>query len=161
MSSSSLSSRMRAASGVSPSCTLPPGNSQRPAIALPGGRCVSSTRPSTSMSATATTRTSGAPSAAVTAIDVDVAMRQIAGPDRGAAVADAEIDGDHNLASRHVLRHRRLVVSRNWTALGADGHAADADGELVALGLLASLADGHDDAAPIGIAGGKRGLHQR
>ena len=37
MASSSFSSRMSAASGVSSSCTLPPGNSQSPAMGLPGG----------------------------------------------------------------------------------------------------------------------------
>src|SRR6185437_14972157 len=38
---------------------LAPGNSHRPAIALPSGRCASSTRPSASTSATATTRMTG------------------------------------------------------------------------------------------------------
>ena len=38
---------------------FPPGNSQRPAMALPGGRCAISTRPRSSKSAAATTRTTG------------------------------------------------------------------------------------------------------
>ena len=41
--------------GFSPSWILPPGNSHRPAIGLPSGRWASSTRPSESISATATT----------------------------------------------------------------------------------------------------------
>src|SRR5262249_30192726 len=142
-------------------CTLPPGNSQRPAIALPSGRCVKSTRPSASTSATATTRTSGSRSAPVAAIDVDVAMRQIAGPYRGAAAAEAEIDGDVNIPPRHVLRHRRFIIARHRPALGGNGDPADADGELVALRLFAGFPDGHDDATPIGVARGNRRLHQR
>src|SRR6185312_8522644 len=59
MPSSSRSSRISAASGLSPSFTLPPGNSHSPAIALPSGRWASSTRPSASTSATATTRMTG------------------------------------------------------------------------------------------------------
>ena len=46
MPSSSFSSRISAASGVSPGCSLPPGNSHSPAIVLPSGRRASSTRPS-------------------------------------------------------------------------------------------------------------------
>src|SRR5713101_3698093 len=161
MPSSSLSSRMSAASGASPGWTLPPGNSHNPAIILPAGRCASSTRPSPSTSATATTRTMGSGSAAVAAIDVDVAVRQVAGPDRRAALADAEIERDVDFAPGHVLRHRRLVIAGHRPALLGDPHAADGDGELVALGFLARLAHGHDDAAPIGVAGGERGLDQR
>jgi len=53
------SSRIRAASGRSPGSTLPPGNSHSPARDLPCGRLAISTRPSTSIRATATTRTVG------------------------------------------------------------------------------------------------------
>src|SRR5215468_8048491 len=55
--SSSRSSRLSAACSLSPVSTLPPGNSQRPASALPVGRCAISTRPSPSKSAPATTST--------------------------------------------------------------------------------------------------------
>src|SRR6185437_2977470 len=161
MSSSSLSSRMSAASGASPGCTLPPGNSHNPAIDLPAGRCASSTRPSLSISATATTSTTGSGSAPVAAIDVDVAMRQVAGPDRRAAFADAEIERDMHVAPGHVLRHRRLVIARHRAALLGDAHAAHGDGELLAHRLLAGLADRHHDAAPIGVARSERGLDQR
>src|SRR5690606_14969056 len=44
-----------ACSGVSPVSSLPPGNSQSPAIASPSGRCWTSNRPSRSISAAATT----------------------------------------------------------------------------------------------------------
>ena len=55
MPNSSSSSRASAASGSSPASTLPPGNSQRPAIARPGARCCSRIRPSPSSKAAATT----------------------------------------------------------------------------------------------------------
>src|SRR5438445_1811723 len=163
---SSSSSRISAASGVSPGCTLPPGNSHRPARCLPSGRWASSTRPSGSTSATAATRTIGregttASSAAVAAVDIDVAMRQIACPYRRPAAADAEIDGDVDLAALHVLGDRALAVARHRSALGGDLDAADRDRQPVAIGLLAGLADRHDDAAPIGVARGDCGLDQR
>src|ERR1700730_466716 len=162
MPSSSSSSRISAASGVSPACTWPPGNSHRPARCLPAGRWASSTRPSGSISATAATRTIGrAGSAAVAAVDVDVAMRQVAGPYGGMAGAEPEIDRDMDLAPVHVLADRPLAIARHRAALGGDLDDADRDRQAVALGLLAGLADRHDDAAPIGVARGDRGLDQR
>src|SRR6516225_6862783 len=119
MPSSSASSRMSAASGVSPALTLPPGNSHRPAIDLPAGRSASRTRPSASTSATAATSTMGG-SAAVAGIDVDVAVGQIAGPHRRLAAGDSDIDGDRDLASLHVLGDWRLVIARYRTAVGED-----------------------------------------
>src|SRR6185437_1715624 len=56
MPSSSRSSRARAASSDSPGATLPPGNSQRPAMCFPAGRSAMSTLPEESSSAAATTR---------------------------------------------------------------------------------------------------------
>src|ERR1700758_5020827 len=110
MPSSSSSSRQSAASGVSPLWIFPPGNSQSPAIALPLGRCCSNTRPRSSISAALTIGTIGSGSAPVAAIDIDIAMCQIAGPDFGAALADAEIDLDEDIAARHMLRDRRFVI---------------------------------------------------
>src|SRR5260221_8204831 len=132
-----------------------------------------STRPSASMSATALTRTIGtgdagaaaagsqpACSAPVAAIDVDVAVGQVAGPHDRPALADAEIDLDQDLAALHMGGDRGLVVAGDRRALVGHRHAADADREAIAVGLLASLADGHDDAPPIGITGGDPGLDQ-
>src|ERR1035437_891945 len=56
-------------------------------------------------------------SAPVAAVDVDVAVRQVAGPHRGAATAEREIDLDVHLASLHVLDHRGLVVARRHAAI--------------------------------------------
>src|ERR1700688_2936387 len=148
---SSSSSRISAVSGVSPGCTLPPGNSQRPARCLPSGRWASSTRPSGSISATAATRTIGRAasgstgSAAVAAVDVDVAMRQVAGPYRRAAAAAPDIDPDKDLAPFHVLAAGPLAIARYRPALGGDLDTADGDRQPVAIGLLAGLADRHHD----------------
>src|ERR1700730_3307540 len=163
---SSSSRRISAVSGVSPGCTLPPGNSQRPARCLPSGRWASSTRPSGSTSATAATRTIGRAalastgSAAVGAINVDVAMRQIAGPYRRPAAAEPDIDFDKDLAPFHVLADRSLAIARHRPALAGDFDAADRDGEAVALALFPGPADGHDEPPPIGVARGDRGLDQ-
>src|SRR5487761_1463462 len=111
------------------------------------------------ISATQTTVTLAA-SAAVAAIDVDVAVSQVAGPDRPMAAANAEINGEANVAAGHVARHRSFIISRNWAAVCGDGNAADGDRQPVAVRPLAGLADGHDDATPIGVTGGDRGLDQ-
>src|SRR6516162_10115997 len=163
MPSSSASSRISAASGVSPALTLPPGNSHRPAIDLPAGRSASSTRPSGSTSATAATSTiGGEASAAIAGIDVDVAVGQIAGPHCRLAAADTDTDIDHDsyLAPLHVLGHGRLVIARDRTAPCGDRDAADRDRQALGVDLLAGSADRHDDPAPIGVAGRKRGLDQ-
>src|SRR5215472_3669896 len=166
MPSSSASSRINAASGVSPASILPPGNSHRPAIDFPAGRWASSTRPSVSTSATAATSTTrrpppspagaGAPgrppagagvpgegwgrSAAVAGIDVDVAMGQIAGPHRRLAAADADIDGDRDLAAFHMLGDRRLVIAWYRPAIGEDRQTADRDRQAVGIDLLSGFA---------------------
>src|SRR5690348_420838 len=115
--SSSTSSRIKAASGVSPGSTLPPGNSHSPPMGLPAGRWASNTRPSASTSATADTSTMGRPPplpsparggglgwgllAAIAGIDIDIAVGQVAGPHRRLAAADAKIDTDRDLAALH------------------------------------------------------------
>src|SRR5216683_2536595 len=155
MPSSSLSSRMSAASGVSPSWTLPPGNSHSPASDLRSGRSASRTRPSTSISATATTRTTGL-SAPIAAIDVDIAVGQIAGPHGRPPPPDAEIDLDVEIAPGHMASDRRLVIAGHRPALLADPRAADREtdaasgprrggaGDLDGDEFLGALAVAHD-----------------
>ena len=164
-------------SGVSPASTLPPGNSHSPAIDLPCGRWAISTRPSTSTSATAATSTRGRPpsgggppghsssnaglSRTIAAVDVDVAVRQVAGPHRRAAAADAEIDADRRCRGPSCARR---PASRRSRATGPPSAICTPPieiAELVAIGLLAGLADRHDDAAPIGVLAGDRRLDQR
>src|SRR5689334_7344051 len=101
-------------------------------------------------------RRSESSSTPVVGIDLDVAMGEVAGPDPRLAAADSDIDLDLDIAALDVLGDRRLVILRDALALSGDQHAADLDGELVAIGLLAGLADRHDDAAPIGVLAGDR-----
>src|SRR6185312_10568143 len=82
-------------------------------------------------------------SAPVVGIDLDVAMGEVAGPHRGLAPSDADIDRNHDLAPFHVARDRRLVIALDALALVADGDAADGD------------------AHPIGIRAGECRLDQR
>src|SRR5512139_2799102 len=67
---SSSSSRTSAAAALSPASTLPPGNSQRPASALPAGRCAISTRPRSSKTRPATTHSSRTPASVEAAVAV-------------------------------------------------------------------------------------------
>src|SRR3954470_24143611 len=164
MPSSSRSSRIRQASGVSPACSLPPGNSHKPAIGLLGGRCATSTRPSASTRAQAVTTSrgrAGAPgSGPVVGIDVDVTVGEIAGPHRGLAGPSAYHYPDRDLPARPVGGHWSLVEIGHGGTVARDLMAAEGDAEPAHLHGLAGLADGHDDAAPICVAAGDRGLDQ-
>ena len=75
------SSRISAASGVSPVSTLPPGNSHSPAIGLPSGRCAISTRPSTIDAARRRPTEERSASRPIVAVDGDVFLGEVAGPD--------------------------------------------------------------------------------
>src|SRR5215469_10387764 len=177
MPSSSASSRISAASGVSPGLTLPPGNSHSPAIDLPGGRCASRRRPSGSTSATAATSTmcwhqptpppvggggSGwEQSAPVAAIDVNVAVSEITGPHRRLACTHADIDSNVDLAALHVVGDGPFAIAGDGTAPGGNLDTADGDPQAGPVGFFPGPPDRHYDAPPVGIAGGERGLDER
>ena len=113
MPSSSFSSRISAASGVSPACSLPPGNSHSPAIVLPSGRRASSTRPSASISAQAATSSSGllrgirCRRPAGFGVAEDVVARRLEAPDRMLPAARQEVIGPlAGLAEADAAQHR-------------------------------------------------------
>src|SRR5690625_2640832 len=83
-------------------------------------------------------------SRAVIRIDADISMRQIAGPDGGAPLADADIDRDFELRPLHVSRARLFRVVGGHPALFGNQNIAEADGQQVAIRLLAGFADRHD-----------------
>src|SRR6185436_12892748 len=100
-------------------------------------------------------------SGSVVGIDLDITMGQVAGPDPRAALAHADVDGDADVPALDVGGDRRFVVAGAALAPFGDGDAADLDAELVTVSLLAGLADRHDDAAPVRVLAGYRGLDQR
>ena len=69
-------------------------------------------------------------SAAVVGVDLDVAAREIAGPDRRLAASRADGNLDQDLLSRHVAGDRRLVVARWRCAVEGDGVASHVDVEV-------------------------------
>src|SRR5215510_12493609 len=194
---------MRAASGVSPGSTLPPGNSQSPASGRPGGRLASSTRPSASTRAQATTSRMSKPMptlqqssspqlqpprcreagevcgginhppqafpcehpcraavtlasteaslAAVISIDGDVIVRQITGPDRGLGGSNPDVGVDQDLSALHISGDRAFDIVGRPLPIARNLMRAKSDREFVAVRRLTRLADGHDDAAPVGI----------
>ena len=88
-------------------------------------------------------------------------MRQVAGPDGGAAIAQPQIDANLYLLPLEMRGDRRFVIAFYRQAPGGDLRGAEADRQRVAVGGFARLADGSDDAAPIGVFAGDRGLDQR
>src|SRR6185312_6715949 len=106
-----------------------------PAMSLFAGRCAMSTRPSLSTSAQAATSTNGrAPfSAAIRAIDVDVAMRQVTAPDRCLFPPDAGIDLDVDVTALHVRHDLFFPVSGVAHAVARNPDSPDRDLELVAV----------------------------
>ena len=98
----------------------------------------------------------------VVGVDGDVFGGEVAGPDRRAALAEAEIDADAR-ARCSSCRRRPPLPNRPGRARPRRRRDASPNqiDEAVAVGRLAGLADRHHDAAPIGVLAGERRLHQR
>src|SRR5512135_3146362 len=77
--------------------------------------------------------TSAISSASITAIDVDVAVRQITSPDAGIALAEPDVDRDFDLAALHRLGGGRFVVFRRTLASFGDDVTTERDSALVAI----------------------------
>src|SRR6188474_3633693 len=90
-------------------------------------------------------------SAAIVRVDRDVVVGEVAGPDRGAGRADADIGADDDLAALHIGRNRILHVLGGTLAVAGDDVRAEPDREPVAVGGFAGLSYRHDDAAPVGV----------
>src|SRR5581483_3176183 len=56
-------------------------------------------------------------SASIAAVDVDIAVRQIAGPHGGDAASQAKIDGDLHFPPLHVLYDGRFIISGHHAAI--------------------------------------------
>src|SRR5690606_30996928 len=90
-------------------------------------------------------------SAPVVAVDGDVAVGEVAGVNRRPRVSEPGAGRQCELFTLHVGAGRSLVVAMGTFAGRGDQRSAETDGEPVAVGGLAGLADRHDDAAPIGV----------
>ena len=101
-------------------------------------------------------------SAPVVAVDRDIFLGQVAGPDRRLAAAEADIGADAR-SRRASCRPRSPLRNRPGSRSPSISQAvvAEPDRQPVAVGRLAGLADRHDDAAPIGVLAGDRRLDQR
>ena len=82
---------------------------------------------------------SARPSASIAAINVDIAVGEVAGPDRGLAAPDAEVDVDVDFAALHMRGDRGFVIAGHRPALLGDADAANGDRERVAVGFFAAI----------------------
>src|SRR6185437_10712213 len=136
---------MSVVSGRSPGSTLPPGNSHKPAIVLPSGRCAISTRLSASMSAQATTRVSLRVAMRrtrlrpVVAVDRDIFLGEVAGQYTVATLAESQAHLDLDLRVLHRFRNFGFVVGGVTRTASGDADAVEEDRQLVAIGGLAGL----------------------
>ena len=121
-----LASAEEAESRFPVSSILPPGNSHRPAMLLPAGRCAISTRPSASIKAQAAT-TEFWPSRPVIAVDGDIFLGEVAGQHAVAAFAQAERDLEINLRLLHFGADGHFVIGRVARALVRHANAAKPD----------------------------------
>ena len=81
-------------------------------------------------------------------------MGEITGPDLGLAPPHAHIGFNHDLPPLHVGHDLGFLVIGIAHAIFRNLDAANANAQLVANGLFTGLANGHDDAAPIGVLAG-------
>src|SRR6187402_1128017 len=77
------------------------------------------------------------PSASVVAVDGDIFLGQVAGPDRGLAAPNADIGADTDVLALHVGGRRCFGIA--WVAFTLEGKAivAEPDRQPVAVGRLA------------------------
>src|SRR4051812_29311010 len=97
----------------------------------------------------------------VVAIDRDIFFGEVAGQHAVAAFAQAKRDLERDLGLLHRSGNRGLIIAWIARALVGNADAAEPNRQLVAVGGLTSLANGHHHPAPVGVLAGDRGLDQR
>ena len=75
-------------------------------------------------------------------------------------VAEAEVEVNLDVLRRHGASGGGFVVRRG-SAEGEDVHAAEPERHFCGFDVLAGIAGGADDAAPVGVFAIERGFHQR
>src|SRR5689334_16721474 len=99
---------------------------------------------------------------AVFSVDLHVVVAEVAGPDPRPRPPAAEVDTDGVLGPRQHRRALLLAIVRVRFALVQHAHAIEAHADAARVeSVHAGLADGHGEAAPVGVAGMQRGLDQR
>src|SRR5258707_9318977 len=97
-------------------------------------------------------------SGAITAIDGDILLSQVAGQHPVATATKPQRNLERNLGLLHHRRDRGLVIRGIALASVSDAYAAEPNRKPVAVGALAGFADRHHHAAPIRIFAGNGGL---
>src|SRR5690606_39725628 len=116
------------------SSAQPAASNARNAAAAPrSARCPAQRRP--------VVRLIGALLGSIVGVDRDVAVGQIAGPDRGRAGPAADPHGDLDLAALEMRGDRAFVQLRHAGAVARNRMAAEADRQPRELDRLARLAD--------------------
>ena len=92
---------------------------------------------------------------------MDVLDGEVGGPEDATALALMELDVDDELGLGDVGMGADLIEFRGASAVEADGDVAEPDVDAVGVDGRAGVADGGDEASPVGIGAGPRGLDQR
>ena len=99
-------------------------------------------------------------SSAVAGVDVDVLLREVAGPHASAAAAGAQVDNDGDIFREHLFV-RDALVERMFAAAAANGDSREPDVDALEIEIDAGAAGGGEDAAPVGVGAGEGGFYER
>src|SRR5690242_17694286 len=94
----------------------------------------------------------------VATVNVDIAMGQVAGPNPGRAIAQAQIYCDRHVTPRYGFGRCGFVIPGGARALFSDDMATKGNSELVAICGFTRLAYRHHHPAPIGVIAGDGGF---
>ena len=97
----------------------------------------------------------------VVGVDVDVFVGEVGGEEDAGAGALVEFDGDGELGLLNVFVSGGFVELRCAAAVEADWQFAEADVDAVWIDGCAGVADGGDEAAPVGIVASPGGFDER
>ena len=91
---------------------------------------------------------------AVTGVDVNVFLREIAGPDARGAFAGMQIEANGNVPGEHFLVNGALIEIV-FAAAAANGDACDPDVGALPIEFDAGATGGSEDAAPVRVGAGE------
>src|ERR1700739_2610817 len=97
----------------------------------------------------------------VVRVDANVFVGQVGGPESAGAFALMEMNVDGKLGLLEVGVGGVFVVFKGAAAATADGQLAEGDVDGFGVYCSAGVADGGNEAAPVGVAAGPCGLDER